>query len=153
MPSTVTLYNTSSDEIIWEFINLDDNIAKGITDAIYYALANDPNMTTHAVKWVVDGVLAFDGSYKARVRLYNKVGRSREEIDDKLTAMGANDITRNLFIMVLNPLDDSKYFITTADNAELYLQGVLTIAKHYNISIDRILARKPYKNGKYYDIK
>lgn len=151
MSSSVELYETITGTTIWKLDSEDGDLVIGIADTIFYGLVNYPYEYT--VKRVHDEVVGFDGSYRERVTTYQRGGYDPEDIDEMIAYRHGHKLTPDGFVIVLKPLgNNDEYYIRIADNVQSYLQGVLSIAKQYNIDIDDILARKPYKDGIYYDI-
>ena len=156
MSTSLVLYELEDGPIVWRLDNLNDTTVDGIVDALFYAFADDPNRYNYAVKVFV-GRDIYDMTYQDILELATATGQTIDELDAYITQFYTNPKHVNLTTFVLRPFlrpfrDDNHYRTASVKEPERYLQGVLTVAKYYDINIDEILARKPYKNGQYYDI-
>lgn len=153
MSISLVLHENKDGPIIWRLDNLDRIITGGIVDSLFYAFVDDPNRDNYVLYIFKDQIITSHITYRGRLRLVATIGQTIDKLDAHIARAYTDPRNFDSITIVLRPLPGStKYRVIFDKTPERYLQGLLTITSYYNIDIDDILARKPYKNGQYYNI-
>lgn len=154
MSKSLVLYENEDGPIIWRLDDLDEPTTVGIMSSLFYAMVDDPNKYNYALKAFNYGDDVRKLTYRDMVKLINEKGKTIDKLDAHIAHALADPRNRNLTTLTLRPLQGSDCYRTLfTREPERYLQGILTVVKHYGMNIDDIIFRGPCKDGQYYDVQ
>ena len=148
--TSLVLYRWANGPIIWRLDDLDYHTAKGIMETIFYKLRHDP----FTLDYVIELVPTDDPKSRYTYRDWEQgylFGVPDYKLQNAMETTG-----KDTFVLMFRPIKKDNMYIVRYfyDYTRLlsYLQGVLTVANHYNMNINEILAELPYRDGVYYNI-